>query len=170
MRHNWFWIIGFTFLLISFSGCNLRKENDYYIAKKVFIDNISNRISKSKLDSIINSLPYWRLDRFKTTNFHESLAVDLLKDNLKSKGLNTNEFIIYEIKIENDGIVTFHLNHIDYFVYRYNFEKFSAELAKKTDKNGYAKEVLPMTGNVSGHEGWYSVDFNNKEIEISYAQ
>ena len=159
--------------VISIFSCNRQKtsnvESDFYIAKRNF-GRVSNQIEKAKLDSLISSLPYSRLENYSSNDSIINLASNILKYDLQSKGLNLNKFIIYEIDKDSDSILVFHLNHCDYFVYKYNWEKLNSDLAKKPTTEGVYETVPPATGNVSGHEGWYKVYIESKKIEISYAQ
>ena len=93
-----------------------------------------------------------------------------MKTDLRSKGLNPNEFIIYEIESVNDSILGFHLNHIDSYVYNYNRDKLISYLSRKHTGEGFIEEVPPITGNISGHEGWYIVNLEKENIQISHAQ
>jgi len=167
------YIIILLFSVLSFSSCNRQKtsnnESEYYTAKRDF-GRVSNKIEKAKLDSLIVSLPYFRLGDYSSNDSIIIEASKILKDDLQSKGLNLNKFIIYEIDKDSDSILVFHLNHCDYFVYKYNWEKLNRELAKKATTEGVYETEPPITGNVSGHGGWYKVNTESKKIEISYAQ
>ncbi|MFC0879000.1 hypothetical protein ACE01N_20565 [Saccharicrinis sp. FJH2] len=162
-------------LMFLLSYCQTRKNNFTDLDSNVYIAHgnfggINSQISNNILDSLINVLPYWRLDNYKTTNFIESLAVDLLRNKLELKELKTSEFLIFEITIENDSIFVFHLDHIDSYVYKYNLDKANSELSKKPLPDGTIEVIPPITGNVSGHEGWYRVDLDRNELEVDYAQ
>lgn len=159
--------------VVAFFSCSPQKtrngENDFYIAKRDF-GSVSNRIEKTKLDSIINQLPYWKLGDFKTADFHESLATEILITDFRKKNLNTNEFIILGILKTSDSTLMFHLDHFDSFIYKYNLDKLNEELSKKPPDDGYIEEIPPATGNISGYEGWYTVNLESKNIDINYAQ
>jgi len=159
--------------VISIFSCNSQKtsnvESDFYIAKRKF-GRVSNQIEKVKLDSLIASLPYSRLGDYNSNDSIINVALKILKDDLQSKGLNFNNFIIYEIDKDSDSILVFHLNHCDYLVYKYNWAKLNSALAKVPTAEGIYETVPPITGNVSGHEGWYKVNIELKKIEISYAR
>lgn len=159
--------------VVAFFSCNSQKTrkgaSDFYIAKKDF-GRVSNRIEKTKLDSIINQLPYWKLSDFKTTDLHESLAAEILITDFRAKDLSTNEFLIFGIFKTNDSTLMFHLDHFDSFVYKYNLEKLNTELSEKPTDDGYTEEIPPITGNISGYEGWYTVNLESKRIDINYAQ
>ena len=159
--------------VISIFSCNSQKtgndESKFYIAKRNF-GRLSNQIEKAKLDSLIAALPYSKLGVYSSNDSIINVASKILKDDLKSKGLNFNKFIIYEIDKDSDSILVFHLNHYDYFVYEYNWEKLNSDLAKVPTAEGFYETVPPITGNVSGHEGWYKVNIESKKVEISYAQ
>lgn len=162
--------------LIFIFGCkqniknnNLENETDIYTAKSDFW-GISNTIPTSILDSLILTLPYSRLDKFKTTDAEECHAVDFLKKELALKGHAPDEFIVYEIKRDKNFIFSFFLNHIDYYVYKYNLNKTNSELSNKPSSDGSFEEIPPITGNISGFEGWYSVDIEKKSFKISYVQ
>jgi hypothetical protein len=161
-------------ILILLFGCsqiskNNSNDTDIYTAKKDF-GKIDNRIPKSILDSLISVLPYWRLDDYKTTDVEESLAVEFLRNKLELKGLKPNEFLIYEIKKENDSVIVFHIDHVDSYVYRYNLDKTNSKLSKNPLPDGTIEEIPPMTGNVSGYEGWYRIDLGRKKLEVIYGQ
>lgn len=170
---NTAYIIILLISVLSHSSCNRQKtskiESEYYTTKRDF-GRISNKIEKAKLDSLIVSLPYSRLGDYSSNDSIIIKASKVLKDDLHSKGLNLNKFIIYEIDKDSDSILVFHLNHCDYLVYKYNWEKLNSDLAKKITTEGVSETVPPITGNVSGHEGWYKVNIESKTIEISYAQ
>jgi len=159
--------------VIAFFSCNPQKTkngtSDFYIAKRD-LGSVSNQIEKTKLDSIINQLPYWRLSDFKTADLHESLATKILITDFREKGLNTNEFIILGIFKTSDSTLMFHLDHFDSFIYKYNLDKLNEELSKKPTDDGYIEEMPPVTGNISGYEGWYTVNLESKKIDINYAQ
>jgi len=172
MGFNNYWKILLITLVVFSSSCIHRTEkmkSDFYIAKRDF-GGVSNRIKKTKLDSVISQLPYWTLNEFKTTDFTESIATEILTNDFRTKGLNTNEFIIYEIKKPNDSIVVFYLNHFDSFVYKYNLDKLNSVLAENPTIEGWIETIPPITGNISGYEGWYIVNLKNKDIKITYAQ
>ncbi len=159
-------------LILLVSCCqnsNTDNKSDIYISRSDF-GEVDNQISKNVLDSIINALPYWRLDNFKTTDFAESYAVEFLRDGLRLEGLNPGEFIILGTERENDSTIVFQLNHIDFYVYNYNLDKKNYELSKNPTPDGIYEEIPPITGNVSGYEGWYKIDFVNNKLEIEYAQ
>jgi len=159
--------------VIAFFSCSPQKTrndvSDFYIAKSDF-GRVSNRIEKTKLDSLIALLPYSKLSNFSSNDSIINMASKILKDNLQSKELNLNEFIVNDIRIDFDSVLVFYLNHCDYLVYNYNLEKLNSELSKETISEGSFEAVPPITGNVSGHEGWYKVNIESKKIEISYAQ
>lgn len=159
--------------VVAFSSCNPQKTrndgSDFYIAKRDF-GRVSNRIEKTKLDSIINQLPYWKLSEFKTADLHESLATEILINDFREKTLNTNEFVIFGIFKTSDSTIMFHLDHFDSFIYKYNLDKLNTELSKKPLDGGYVEEMPPATGNISGYEGWYTVNLEGKNIDINYAQ
>lgn len=144
-------------------------EQKTYCSKKDF-GGIKNSIPIKILDSIINALPYWRLNQYKTTDFGESLAVEFLKKELEKRGNKIEEFIILNINKNKDCLYEFHINHIDSYVYWYNLEKTNSELAKKTISPGIIEEILPITGNISGNEGWYIINMEKKTLEIILAQ
>ncbi|HSV87843.1 MAG TPA: hypothetical protein VLH61_04315 [Bacteroidales bacterium] len=144
-------------------------KSDIYVSKRNF-GGIDTYILISTLDSLINALPYWRLDIYKTTDFVESIAVQILRDELRLKGLKTNEFIIYSIEKESDSIFVFHLDHIDSYVYMYNLDKTNCELSKNPLPEGMVQEIPPITGNLSGYEGWYRINLEKETLEITKAQ
>jgi hypothetical protein len=140
-------------------GCNqtiknndFEADNNIYTAKHNF-GQVENQILKCKLDSILNAIPYWRLDNYKTINHLEGYAVEFLKKDLKDRGYQVDEFVIYEVKIDSN--FSYHMNHIDYYVYEYNREK---------------KDLPPITGNVTGQEGLYIVDLEKRTVKIIYGQ
>ena len=167
-------IIG-LFSLVLLVSCSNDKHKitdsnlEYYNAIGSF-GEINNKILKSKLDSILNSIPYWRLSEYKTIDFGESLAVEFLKKELIAKGLQPKKFVILGITKGQDFSFTFYLNHIDYYVYYHNWEQANIDLSKIPLPDGGVKEIAPITGNLTGHEGWYNVNMNTKTLEISYAQ
>ncbi|MCP4354041.1 MAG: hypothetical protein GY793_00140, partial [Proteobacteria bacterium] len=145
----------FLILCAFFISCGQKHDcdkDDIYTANIEF-GRVINQIPQNELDSIISSLPYWKLSDFKTTDFHESIAIEILRTDFQTKGLKANEFLIYEIKKENDSILVFYLDHFDSFVYRYNLNKLNLDLSKKLAVDGFIEEVPPMTGNISGYEG-----------------
>ncbi|MFP4047895.1 MAG: hypothetical protein ACLFT4_09100 [Bacteroidales bacterium] len=161
-------------ILSTFGSCNLTQtkvnsDSEIYVAKRDF-GKIDNTILKSELDSVINSLPYYRLENYKTTDFGVSLAYIYLKKALRERNLNPDNFLIYEIKRLDDSIISFHLDHFDYYVYRRNLEKMNKKLKRdSSQKYGYITSP-PITGNVSGNEGWYNVDYKNKKLNIIHGQ
>ena len=159
--------------VVTFFSCSQQKTkkgtSDFYIAKRDF-GSVSNRIEKTKLDSIINQLPYWKLGAFKTADLHESLAREILITDFRKKDLNANEFIILGIFKTSDSTLIFHLDHFDSFIYKYNLDKLNEELSKKPTADGYIEEMPPVTGNISGYEGWYTVNLESENIDINYAQ
>jgi len=164
--------ISFLIFFTVFISCEQNHSNDksdIYTSKKDFGEGL-NQISINKLDSIISSIPYWRLSSFKTVKSKEGLAVEILKADFLTKGLSVNDFIIYGIESENDSVFEFYLDHIDGLVYRYNLEKLNSELSKKITSDGFVEEIPPTTGNVSGFEGCYIVNLVNEKVEIIYAQ
>lgn len=170
---NLAYIIILLISVFSFSSCNRQKtsnvESEYYTAKRDF-GRVSNKIEKAKLDSLIASLPYSRLGDYSSNDSIIIEASKILKYDLQSKGLNLNKFIIYEINKDNDSVLGFHLNHCDYFIYKYNLEKLNSDLSKTTTSEGIYEVVPPITGNVSGYEGQYKVNLESKRVEIIYAQ
>ena len=116
-------IIPIILLTICFSCGHQDNNNCFDQTAKIYTANqdfgeIDNYILKTELDSLINTLPYWILDNYKTTDFGESQSVDFLKKELRLKGLKPNEFLIIEIKKRNDSLTIFHLDHIDSYVVR----------------------------------------------------
>ncbi len=159
--------------IVTFFSCsgqqNKNEKNNFYIAQRDF-GRVSNQIEKTKLDSLINLLPYSLLGTFNSNDSLTNMASKILKDDLQSKGMNVNEFFIYEINVDNDSILVFHLDHLDYLIYKYNLEKLNSVLSKKQIAEGTYETVPPITGNVSGHEGWYKVNFESNEVEIIFGQ
>ncbi len=113
-------------------------------------------ISSAKLDSIISSLPFWRLSEFKTIEPNKSIAVQILRQELIKMNQEVEKFLILEIIENKDQTMTFYLNHINQYVYSYHLEH---------DPN-----AIPITGNATGVDGWYTVDMKTERISISYVQ
>jgi|GEM_PF-4397266 len=153
-------------------GCSQKDRNknsnqtkEIYTSNRTF-GQIKNQILKTELDSIIKALPYGLLEEYKTTNLKEIDAVKVLKEELRTRGLRPNEFLIYEIKKHNDSVIAFHLDHIDGYVYYHNLKKLNLELSKNPTSDGMIEEIPPITGNISGHDGWYIININSKNLEI----
>ncbi|WP_439185923.1 hypothetical protein [Carboxylicivirga taeanensis] len=147
-------LIFLTFLCCKLNTVNDNKqEGNIYIAKGNFG---KIEISKSKLDSILSSLPYWRLNEFKTTDSEKSAAVQILRQELRQNNQEPDRFLIIEITGSKPKNITFHLNRIDTYVYLYILNQDS--------------DMTPITGNATGVDGLYSVDLETEEISIAYYQ
>ena len=157
--------LSIAILLISCS----QKNREIY-TPNCLSDSIENRIPINELDSLIDNSPYWKLTNFKTTNRKEVDAIQILKEKLKLQKVDITKLIIYEIIDYNDSTVIFYLEHIDGLIYNHNLNKRNLELAKHPDKNGDYEIIPPVTGNVTGVEGYYNVDINNQTLEINYTQ
>jgi len=141
-------------------------ETKIYTAKQSFKDfGVDNKISKEILDSIIFSLPHWRLDKFKTTDFHELLSVELLKDELSLKGFKSDAFVLHLIKTDENGFLSFYLEHTDRFIYSYNLDKLLFEL-----ENNPEVEEISITPFADRHlirfDGWYTVNMETRTLEF----
>jgi hypothetical protein len=150
----------YTVFLIALSillGCgNTKKEGSQYYSAKNDWHGISNKILQKDLKAIINESPYTFLNEYLPNSFQDSSAYKLLLENLKIRNLKISHFYITNYSQPNDSTVVYELNHIDYLVYRYNFEK--------------AGNAIPITGNISGFEGMYIVDVKSSNIEIRLYQ
>jgi len=143
-------------------------ETEMHTARQSFRDlGVDNKISKEILDSIILSLPYWRLDKFKTTDFHVLLSIKSLKNNLVLKGFRPDEFVLHLIKKEENGFLSFYLEHTDVYIYRYNLDKLFFELENNPEIEDI--EIIPITGNsITPYDGWYTVDPETWTLEFKY--
>ncbi|RCW38853.1 hypothetical protein [Marinilabilia salmonicolor] len=141
---------------LSLISCDLtnkiEKEDEKYIAKGNFGEL---EISKTKLDSIISFLPFWRLSDFKSIEPKQINAVQILKKYIEKNNQNNEHFLIVEIIEEEDSKLTFYLDHIDTFVYWYHIERDNA---------------IPVTGNPTGINGYYTVDLKTDSVSVSYLQ
>lgn len=144
-----------SILLLCFFACNLHSstKDKTYVAKGNFGQI---EISYTKLDSIISSLPFWKLNEYKTTDCKKSIAVQILKKEMLHRNQEIEKYLIIEIIENKDQSITFILNHINQYVYLYNLE--------------HNKDSVPLTGNVTGVEGWYTVNLNTNQLKISYTQ
>jgi len=61
-------------LIILVLSCSQKREAIY--TPNCLRDSIENRIPRVELDSLLDNLPYWKLDKFKTTNMKESKALE----------------------------------------------------------------------------------------------
>ena len=148
------------FLVIS-CGQNIgEKQNDSNLIYTARIDfgEVNNRIRIVVLDSLINSLLGQRLNEYKTNDSVKNIAYIILKEELLNEKTDTSGFLIMDSKTLNDSVVVFTVNHIDYYVYKYNWDNMGNEAPP------------PITGNISGYEGWYKINMNRKTLRISYAQ
>jgi len=143
-------------------------EKKTHTARQSFWDlGVDNKIPKAILDSIIFSLPHWRLDKFKTTDFHELLSVELLKDKLSLKGFKSDEFVLHLIKIDENGFLSFYLEHTDSYIYYYNLDKLFLELENDSAINEIS--ITPITGNrITPYDGWYTVNMEKRTLEFKY--
>jgi len=165
-------------ILLTFSiGCQqpIRKdrskslESEFYIANYEF-EGISNKIGIIELDSLIESLPSKKLMKDQNYSQQKNEAISIIEKQFMIEKLDPKYFFIENTKAENDSVVEFYLQHLDYFVYKNNLEKKNLELAGRPDKDGSYEAIPPITGNLNGHEGWYRVNTRNKKITIRYAQ
>ncbi len=147
------------FIILNLASCVLNKEKQScenesnYVAKGNFG---AIEISHFKLDSIISSLPFWKVSEYKTIEPSESIAVQILRRELLKNNQEPKKFLILEIIENSDQNITFYLSHIDQYVYLYNLKQDS--------------DAIPLMGNATGFEGWYTIDMEKEEISISYAQ
>jgi hypothetical protein len=143
-------------------------ETKIYKAKQSFRDyGVDNKISKEVLDSIIFSLPHWRLDKFKTTDFHELLSVELLKNELSLKGFKSDAFVLHLIKRDENGFLSFYLEHTDRFIYSYNLDKLLFEL----ENNPEVEEFSYTPGaerHIARFDGWYTVNMETRKLEFRH--
>ena len=149
-------LILFTLIIL---GCNNRNNNTYIaVHLRGYKDN---KITISEFDSIITNSPYWALDKFKTTNYSEAFALDLIRERLKKQNLNLNEYYICNISSMNDSTISFEIDHIDALVYDY---KIKQQLKKQETDENYPLELV--TGNITGLGAVYSVNIVSQEIKI----
>lgn len=146
-------------LLLSFSSCNFNtakdnnQEDNIYAAKGNFG---TIEIPHAKLDSILSSLPFGRLSAYKTIDSNKSVAVQLLRQELIKRNQEVEKYLILKIIENKDQTITFYLSHINQQIYSYHLE--------------HEQDAIPITGNITGVEGWYTVDMKTDKISISYAQ
>ena len=148
---------------------DIKESANYYTANRDF-ENVPNQISIKDLELIIKELPYKFLDEYCPETNQDSIAFELLKDTLVSSGLNIQDLYIEEVNNINDTAILFYLNHVDYLVYKFNWELTNKEIENQKTKDKYGRSIPPIVGNVSGYEGWYVVNIVKKEVNIGYSR
>ena len=144
-------------IFLSLLSCNLSPEKENKISDNKYIakGNFGTlEISITELDSIITS--HSKLSEYKTSDSNNSIAAQILIRELRKENQEVKKYLIVKIIKNKDQTITFHLDHIDAFVYSNNLELNA--------------NTIPITGNATGFEGWYTVDMNTDKISIIYAQ
>jgi len=152
-------ILFFILLIFLIGACgnqNKRKKNSsdqIYIAKSDFF-GIHNKIKIRELDSLINSMSIKRLNEYKTKDSVKNIAYKILIKELQREKIDTSGLLIKGVRILNDSLVQFKICHLDDIVY--NQIVFEMDI------------IPPNMGNISGHEGWYTININKKTLKIRY--
>jgi hypothetical protein len=152
------------FIIVIFVICSCgqtidKQQNDSDEVYKAKIDfgEVDNKIRVVELDSLINSIPVQRLNDYKTVDSVENIAFLILKKEINRQEKSTSGLLITKSEMLNDSVLVFTISHIDYFTYMYNRSKMDPE-------------PPPITGNISGLEGWYYVDIKSETLNIQYEQ
>lgn len=170
-----FLIVGIiaVFLIVS---CGQKKDeklgsstSEYYVTSKSF-GVISNKISLKSLDSLKSTIGYRNFGSTKDTNTVLGTAMSIVSKDLINNELEPNLFYLLNREILIDSIVKFHIIHLDYFVYKHNWEAKNKQLESEPTKDGYYYSIPPITGNICGFEAFYYINVNLKTLEKYDAQ
>ena len=156
----------------SIISCSAEKsaEPEYYVAHRDF-GRVSDSLELSILDSLMNPSRFPHLDQYSPTSAEEERAYSVLLDYLKSKQLDPQHFVIYNMIRGLDSTLSFTLAHANGFVYSYNLDRLNQELAKAgPDEDGFVATIPPFTGNISGYDGEYRVNLKEETLQYFAAQ
>lgn len=153
MKNKSLLIIILTFLIVGCGNQN-RKAEKFYTANSNF-GGLPQKIEVSKLDSIINSDSIYRLNEYKTSDSLRRFAYQILKRDILKEKIDTSGLLIKWAKNLNDSVVEFRVCHLDDVIYEYYC------------KIGYP---IPITGNISGYDGWYRINMDNGTMRIIITQ
>jgi hypothetical protein len=130
----------------------------------------SNQISEKVLDSLMTASKEIPLTKYQSQDSQIKTALLILKEKLHKSNMNLSKLLVGNVAKKNDSIITFEISDVDELISNHYRNRVNKELKEHPDKDGSYISFPPITGQISGVEGTYSVNTKNKTLRIYLSQ